>query len=435
MMVNVDVVTRSPPFLRYMLTRRKSDAYARDALTSFMHPQKLNGLGTHRQVHEAHQKIGTYRSVAVMELNRYHLILVSVALIAALGVVIWLKMPFLPEQLIESPADALDERIVKTPPGSSPESRRDLLLDFDDFVSKNFPMTLVIQGTVVNLIELRTRRAIEEIHSASVQEGSMRVWYIYNMGVVIKTTNAIVGIDVAGTYVAPSIADVGGLLDVLIVTHPHGDHLDAKVTAAAEKAGAKIVVADERVRVDSSGNIVRDPGGVSMVQALAGSALAAQALVGVELGGTIEVKGVRITAYPAEHSYPNRPDDDFSATPTGWFYIEASGFGILHTGDGFFSDAKPDLSSKRVDLYLIHYVDEICAEDYYELAPQSHVMVPLHLHELGHGREILDYAMFSNALGQERDGDLWLSHMTPQDTGIRYVPLVWGESVEMSISP
>jgi len=43
--------------------------------------------------------------------------------------------------------------------------------------------------------------------------------------------------------------------------------------------------------------------------------------------------------------------------------------------------------------------------------------------------------MFSNALGQERDGDLWLSHMTPQDTGMRYVPLVWGESVEMSISP
>jgi L-ascorbate metabolism protein UlaG (beta-lactamase superfamily) len=370
-----------------------------------------------------------------MGLNRYHLILVSVALIAALGVVIWLKIPFLPEQLIKSPADALDERIVETPSGSSPESRRDLLLGFDDFVSKNFPVTLAIQGEVAKLLELRTRRAIEEIRSASVPSGIMRVWYIYNMGVVVKTADTIVGIDVAGSYVAPSIADVGGLLDILIVTHPHGDHIDAKVTAAAAKAGAKIVVADEMVRVDSSGNIVRDPGGVSMVQALAGSALAAQALVGVEPGGTIEVKGVRITAYPAKHSYPNRPDDAFSATPTDWFYVEASGFGILHTGDGTFTGSKPDLSGKRVDLYIIHYVDDICTEDYYELAPQSRVMIPLHLHELGHGREILDYAMFSNALGQERDGDLWLSHMTPQDTGMRYVPLVWGESVEMSINP
>jgi hypothetical protein len=60
----------------------------RNALTSFMLSHKLNGLGTHRQVHEAHQKIGTYRSAAAMGLNRYHLILVSVALIAALGVMI-----------------------------------------------------------------------------------------------------------------------------------------------------------------------------------------------------------------------------------------------------------------------------------------------------------------------------------------------------------
>jgi L-ascorbate metabolism protein UlaG (beta-lactamase superfamily) len=324
---------------------------------------------------------------------------------------------------------------VNTPPGSSPEGRRDLLLSFDDFISKNFPVISVTQGEVANLLELRTSRAIEEIRSASVSEGSMRVWYIYNMGVVIKTVDATVGIDVAGTYVAPSIADVGGLLDVLIVTQPHGDHLDAKVTVAAAKAGAKIVVADERVRVNSSGNIARDPGGVSMVQALAGSALAAQALVGVEPGGTIEVKVVRITAYAAEHSDPYRPLTGFEATPTDWFYVEASGFGILHTGDGFFSDAKPDLSGKQVDLYIIHYVDDVCTEDYYEFAPQSRVMVPLHLHELGHGREILDYAMFSNALGQERDGDLWLSNMVPQDTGMHYVPLVWGESVEISATP
>jgi L-ascorbate metabolism protein UlaG (beta-lactamase superfamily) len=290
-----------------------------------------------------------------MGLNRYHLILVSVALIAALGVVIWLKMPFLPEQLIKSPADALDERIVKTPPGSSPESRRDLLLGFDDFVSKYFPTVVTTQGEVAKLLELRTRRAIEEIRSASVPSGSMRVWYIYNMGVVIKTVDATIGIDVAGTYAAPSIADVGGILDVLLVTHPHGDHIDAKVTAAAAKAGAKIVVADERVRIDYSNqlNIVRDPGGESMVKVLTGSSLAAQALVGVEPGGTIEVKGVRIMAYPAEHRYPNRPITGFEATPTDWLYVEASGFGILHTGDGTFTGSKPDLSGKRVDLYLI----------------------------------------------------------------------------------
>ena len=73
-----------------------------------------------------------------MGLNRYHLILVSAALIASLSAVIWLKTPLLPEQLIKSTADAMDEQIVKTPPGSSPEGRRDLLLGFDDFLSTNF---------------------------------------------------------------------------------------------------------------------------------------------------------------------------------------------------------------------------------------------------------------------------------------------------------
>ena len=370
-----------------------------------------------------------------MGLNRIHLILVAVLLIAALGFVIWLKTPFLPEQLSGSQVKALDEEIVKTPPRSSSEDRKNTLLSFDDFISKNFPVTLN-QGAVANLLELRTKRAIEEIRSTIVPEGSMRVWYIYNMGVVIKTANATIGIDVAGTYVAPSIANVGGLLDILIITHPHGDHLDANVAAAAERAGAKIVVADERVRVDYSNqnNLVRDSNGESMVKVLAGSALAAQALVGVEPGGTIMVRGVRITTYPAEHGYSNSLGDAFSATPTDWFYVEASGFGILHTGDGLFSDAKPDLSGKRVDLYLVHYVDDMITEDYYKLAPQSRVMVPLHLYELGHGRETLD-CKFRNVLEQERGGDLWLSHTVPQDTGMCFVPLIWGESLDMSVNP
>jgi len=387
-------------------------------------------------VHEPNHKNGVPRNNTVFGLQRNHLILIAAILIAALGLAIWIKAPFATEQLSGNQTKVLVENILKTPPGSSPEDRKNTLLAFDDFISKNFPLTLN-QGPVANLLELRTKHAIEEIRSTRVPEGSIKVWYIYNIGVVIKTSNVTIGIDVAGTYVAPSIADVGSLLDILIVTHPHGDHLDANVAAAAAKAGAKIVVADEKVRIDYSNqnNLVRDPDGESMVKVLAGSASAAEALVGVEPGGTIMIKGVRITAYPAEHSSLNSADDSFSATPTDWFYVEASGLCILHTGDGFFNDVKPDFSDKRVDLYLVHYVDGMVAEDYFKLVPQSRIMVPLHLHELGHGRGIIDYALFRNALEQESGGDLWLSHAVPQDTGMRYVPLIWGESLEMSVNP
>lgn len=360
--------------------------------------------------------------------------MIPVALIALLGVALYLKAPFLPGQLTEGPADALNERIVSTPPGGAAEDRRTLLLGFDDFIAGNFPTAVTTQTEVTKLLELRTRRAVEEIRAAKVPEGSMRVWYIYNMGVVVKTADATVGIDVAGTYEAPSIADVGGLLDILIITHPHGDHLDPAVAVAAAKAGAKIVVADEKVRLDDSNppGVVRDPAGTSMVKLLTGSELAAQALVGVKPGETIEVKGVRITAIPAEHSFPNSPE---SKIPVDWFYVEVSGFGVLHTGDGSFPGDKPDFTGKRVDLYLVHYVDGLYAEDYYKLAPQSRVLVPLHLHEIGHGKDILSYAMFKNALEQERGGHLWLEHVTPQDTGVRYVPMIWGESLDLSLAP
>ncbi len=371
-----------------------------------------------------------------MRFNKYHLALIPIALLALLGAAIYLKAPFLPEQLTKGPADTLNEQIVATPPGSYSEDRNTLLLGFDDLIAGNFPTVVTPQTEATELLELRTRRAVEEIRTAKVEEGSMRVWYIYNMGVVVKTTDATVGIDVAGAHWAPSIADVGGLLDILIITHPHGDHLDPEVAAAAAKAGAKIVMADETVRLDDSNppNVVRDPEGTSMVKLLTGSALAAQALVGVEPGGTIEVKGVRITAYPAQHSSSNA-SDSFSATPTDWFYVEVSGFGVLHTGDGMITDTIPDLSGKRVDLYLVHYVDGIYAEEYYELAPQSRVMVPLHLHELGHGKAILSYAMFWNALEQGRGGHLWLEHAIPQDTGVSYAPMIWGESLNLSLNP
>jgi hypothetical protein len=54
-----------------------------------------------------------------VRLNRIHLILVSIFIIAALGFVFWLKAPFIPEQLIGGQAQALDEDIVGTPPGAA----------------------------------------------------------------------------------------------------------------------------------------------------------------------------------------------------------------------------------------------------------------------------------------------------------------------------
>ena len=114
--------------------------------------------------------------------------------------------------------------------------------------------------------------------------------------------------------------------------------------------------------------------------------------------------------------------------------MNLSGFGLLHTGDGFLFDNIPDFSAKHVDVYVIHYTDGLTCEMFYKMVPNASMMIPLHLHELGHGRAIIDYAMFKNALDQYDHGYLTLNFVQPNPTPMRYVPMIWGESVEIGNS-
>jgi hypothetical protein len=50
-----------------------------------------------------------------------------------LSVALYVKAPFLSEQLIKSPADAQNERVIATPPRGDTEERRAIFIGFDDY--------------------------------------------------------------------------------------------------------------------------------------------------------------------------------------------------------------------------------------------------------------------------------------------------------------
>ena len=375
------------------------------------------------------------------------LVIVALVFVGALAYILFfsgsLHTPSFFADNLEPSADVkqLDSQIQSTGPENTSETRFAVLHDFDEFIKAKFKDLTTPQDyqEVYMLLKTRIDRAIKEINETSVPPGELKLWYIYNMGIIAKTSDATIGFDLAGSYVYPSLANLGDYVDVLLISHMHGDHFDKNVIMKAEEHGAPIIVPDGKVRVDHSGLtpfIVKDPQGVDMLDAIQQLGIDTSGLTAIKPNETISVKDVSVTAFSGEHRSPSEsaPVEDIYDTPVDWYYVNLSGFGLLHTGDGFLFDNVPDFSAKRVDVYFIHYTDGLTCEMFYKMMPNASMMIPLHLHELGHGRAIFDYGMFKNALDQYDHGYLTLNFVQPKPTLMRYVPMIWGESLEIGNS-
>jgi hypothetical protein len=350
-----------------------------------------------------------------------------------------LRTPSLFADNLEPSADVkqLDSQIQSTGPENTSETRLAVLHDFDEFIKAKFKDLTTPQGyqDVYMLLKTRIDRAIKEINETRVPQGELKIWYIYNMGVIAKTSNTTIGFDLAGSYVYPSLANLGGNVDTLLITHTHGDHFDKNVIMKAEEHGATIIIPDGKVRIDHSSLtpfIVKDPHGMNMLDAIQQLGIDTSGMTAIEPNETINVNGVSVTAFSGEHRSPSESAvEGIYDTPVDWYYVNVSGFGLLHAGDGFLFDNIPDFSTKRVDVFFIHYTDGLTCEMFYKMVPNASVMIPLHLHELGHGTGIFDYGMFKNALDQFDHGYLSLNFVQPNPTLMRYVPMIWGESLDV----
>ncbi|MBO7684726.1 MAG: MBL fold metallo-hydrolase [Kiritimatiellae bacterium] len=80
-------------------------------------------------------------------------------------------------------------------------------------------------------------RVVEDFRRTTPEGGKPAVWYLYNMGVVVKTGTCAFGIDICHRRAAELLP----LLDFALVTHNHGDHFNMGFLRKMTAAGKPVV--------------------------------------------------------------------------------------------------------------------------------------------------------------------------------------------------
>jgi len=154
-----------------------------------------------------------------------------------------------------------------------------------------------------------------------------------------------------------------GKVDLILVTHGHGDHTD-DLPALARLTGAKVVA-----NYEYANNLV------------AFGLLEGDKIIAMNKGGAVEPlgRGIKIHMVPAEHSssvdlrnlglqssQPNRPRHIAGGFPVGYVVELENGFKIYHSGDtGVFGDMALIRELYQPDLALV------CIGGHFTMGPEG----------------------------------------------------------------
>lgn len=80
-------------------------------------------------------------------------------------------------------------------------------------------------------------KVLSEVKSTEVENGSVVIWLLYNMGYVVKTPSGCFGIDICHRHAA----ELAPYLDFLCVTHNHQDHYNTSLINAMLELGKPVL--------------------------------------------------------------------------------------------------------------------------------------------------------------------------------------------------
>jgi L-ascorbate metabolism protein UlaG (beta-lactamase superfamily) len=349
---------------------------------------------------------------------------------------------------------SLPARLRRTTPASQSITPRRLAIQELDAILQNTANTQAggahdigspgrpSNGLIEKYFMTQLGSAINEIISPLPAGQFLRLWLIYNAGVIIKTASLTIGIDVV-IPVRPGwwsidphlIEDLAGALDILFISHSldqtkpddpfaHGDHYDQRLVRAMLRHGKRVVM----------NSALRDLG-VSGFYKLELSADEERALFWVETGRSYTIGALTFWAFTGQHVYKAYIDH----TPHLAYQIRLPEGPILyHSGDldytlpseNYGIQLAPgvpiDILCMKLGGISPSYDDQNPASKGDDLAafqlglakisPPPALVIPCHLAELGHpvggGRE-------SYTLGLRLEDELPTARL-----------LLWGESCE-----
>jgi len=321
---------------------------------------------------------------------------------------------------------SLNDEINSIPPEDTSGKSVDLLTQIDDFAGKSVSGSS-FSSNIYSLVKIRLDQALKEIPSTQIPKGKIKIWYIYNMGVIAKTADKTVAFDLASTDVYTNMADFTKYIDVLVITHFHSDHFDMSVVKAALKNGVTVVIPGDKMTLIGD-QFVRDPSGedaVSLIKKRDG--IDSNNFISLKPEEETTIKGIQITAYPAKHYFNEGQtvgDPNIANTPSDWYLVNLSGFTLLHTGDAVSFDYQPDFTNKHIDVFIIHDFDPMTNDSLIKLVPNAKVILPLHAWELQHGPGNINNMNYKNILDDFSNG-----YYKTLLGKTRFIPMVWGESI------
>jgi L-ascorbate metabolism protein UlaG (beta-lactamase superfamily) len=323
---------------------------------------------------------------------------------------------------------SLNDKINLSSPADSLAKRTPTLIAIDDYIKSS------VKGNgfsmkAYDLVRIRLDTALAEIPKTVVPKGKVKIWYIYNMGIIAKSSDKTVAFDLAGNYVYPRLSDFTKYIDILVITHFHNDHFNPTVVKEALKNGVTVIVPGDTMILKDN-EFVRDPNGIPALDLVRRQyGISSDNLISLKPNEVTTVKGVEITAYPANHIGPGGGDAGIAPYPSNWYYVNLSGVRILHAGDGISLENDSALSGKAVDAFITHAttIDPRDNDSLTKLVPNPKIYLPLHVLELGHGSSIVTGSSgwimdYKNILDNYSNGYY---------KGGRLMPLIWGESFEL----
>ena len=324
----------------------------------------------------------------------------------------------------------LNNKINSISPNDVFEKRIELLKEIDDFTKKSVNGNS-FSPNIYSLVKVRLDQALKEIPQTQVPKGKVKIWYIYNMGVIAKSENKTIAFDLAGTYIYSNMLSFARYIDILVISHFDGDHFDLPVVKEALKNGVIVIIPGDKM-IFKGQEFGRDPQGedaVSLIKKRDG--IDSNNLISLKPQEKTIIKGVEMIAYPAKHLHNYDEESSFINPPVNWYYVNLSGITLLHTGDGVSFDYQPDFINKNIDVYMIHSttLDPMTNDSLMKLVPHAKTILPLHVLELGHGPTIVGeknnwYMNYQNILDNYSKG-----YYKGAQEKAKFIPIIWGESL------
>ena len=212
---------------------------------------------------------------------------------------------------------------------------------------------MVAKFPVLGRLEAAFEKVVQDVKSTVVDDISHpAIWYVYNMGLVVKTPKTLFSIDLHHRRAE----ELAPLLDFALITHNHNDHYTERFKVAMDRGQHKPVVNNF---FDNYGVADRKHGGYTRAKK------------------TFSFGDVTIKTELCDHN-------DYLIDYTTTFEIQMGDYILFHSGDCS-SHAKLEVS-RSPDMWVFHPRCGMKPATACEEAIRPKKAVIAHLQELGHAK-------------------------------------------------